>query len=844
MSTFPENLFYTAKPYISFLQKEYLKNISSYNLRLIKEYNLYYLEIGNLKDENAISVLEKEWNMMLRNFKNNSAAVYFEKQINNWKSTSKNDWDIYQNLTIKKNCLLYFLPEFDSRINSEVLIEIEDFFNYLSRYLLAPDNKYSSHVFQKTDLLSALIKSGLDGVMIFDKSLNIIECNEAVEEKFSISRDLLIGNNIFEVIPVEKATEEAKYLIAALEGKTSRIPEKKDEFENKWYNSNYSPFYDSQGILKGIIHTFQDITELKKKELSLKDHKEELAAANEELVENLSQLEEYQQVLSEKQELLEESTNIAKLGTFQYNLSNQSVVISEEFKRIFELDQDIFSIHLEQLIHLFQEKDQSVIYSRFHSISNFKHQRSLEFEVFTRRKKRKWLLLKMKPIKDESKNRIFKVRGIVQDISERKEAELKIIEEQHFIKSITETSPDLITVFDIINQKNVYANKEIFNVLGYSVEDLRRFRESGNQELFNLIHPDDLPSLIKSLTDTSIYKDDHVVHEITYRIKVKEGIYKSILGRYRVFKRDEKGHPIQLIGISRDITEKNQIEKELREAYMILHQANSELLNTQVELKNLNSELEERVDRRTTELKEINDLLNRTNIDLENFIYSASHDLKAPINNLEGLIILLKKTVIKNDPVKVNEIMDMMNVSMGRLVRTINDLVEVSKMQNDLSEGRKEQVDIHSNLKSVLEDIEGLIQSKNAIIDIDLEQNHIYFARQNFRSLLYNLISNSLKYCNPEKQPVIKIKTYLEGSDFLLEISDNGLGIKKEQQEKIFSFFKRFHNKFAEGSGIGLYIVKRIVESTKSKIRLNSEPGVGSRFIIQFHSSCTVMEKV
>ena len=133
----------------------------------------------------------------------------------------------------------------------------------------------------------------------------------------------------------------------------------------------------------------------------------------------------------------------------------------------------------------------------------------------------------------------------------------------------------------------------------------------------------------------------------------------------------------------------------------------------------------------------------------------------------------------------------------------------------------------------MLTDINGLVADTNASINTSFEVDAILYARKNLRSIMYNLVSNAVKYRSPDRTPEVQVNTYRQDGYVVLEVADNGLGIKPEQQHKLFSMFKRLHT-HVEGTGIGLYIVKRIVENAGGHIKLESEVGKGATFKVYF----------
>lgn len=250
-----------------------------------------------------------------------------------------------------------------------------------------------------------------------------------------------------------------------------------------------------------------------------------------------------------------------------------------------------------------------------------------------------------------------------------------------------------------------------------------------------------------------------------------------------------------------------------------LEQANQFVLN-------INRELEERVKERTKELTKINN-------DLDNFIYTASHDLKAPINNIEGLMNLLQDRLTENKTKEedVAPLMDMVQDSINRFKNTLRDLTEVAKIQNEeITDESK--VSFEEMLDEVKLTIADLIQESDAEIREDFsEAPEISFSRKNLRSIIYNLVSNAIKYSSPDRKPEITITTTPADGYTILKVQDNGLGIKKEVQEKVFGMFKRLHT-HVEGTGIGMAIVKRIIDNSGGKIEIDSELGKGTTFTV------------
>ncbi|MBB6611679.1 PAS domain-containing protein [Pontibacter sp. Tf4] len=234
-------------------------------------------------------------------------------------------------------------------------------------------------------------------------------------------------------------------------------------------------------------------------------------------------------------------------------------------------------------------------------------------------------------------------------------------------------------------------------------------------------------------------------------------------------------------------------------------------------------------------IEAMNKELLATNADLDNFVYSASHDLKAPISNIEGLMKVFVDFLPHenlNSP-DLQKVLSLIQHSIDRFKRAIADLTEVAKVQ------REDNHDVaRVNLKQVVEDIqldfEPQIKEKQATIETNVSpEAEIEFSAKNVRSIVYNLLSNALKYSSPARLPHIVISSELTPEFVILSVADNGLGLNPDDEIKIFSMFKRLHD-HVEGSGIGLYIVKRIIENAGGHIELETALDKGANFKVYF----------
>lgn len=237
-------------------------------------------------------------------------------------------------------------------------------------------------------------------------------------------------------------------------------------------------------------------------------------------------------------------------------------------------------------------------------------------------------------------------------------------------------------------------------------------------------------------------------------------------------------------------------------------------------------------------LESKNNQLKKTNLDLDNFIYTASHDLRSPITNIEALMSLLEQELIDSDcySERLQQFVKRVTSSVDRFKHTIDDLTNISKLQKDLEvDAFGEIINVKEVYEDIVADLNFSEDLKACSITTNFQVHQIKFSKKNFRSILYNLISNAIKYQAPDRECIVQVRTLLEGEYVVLYVSDNGLGISKRNMEHLYTMFRRFH-KHVGGSGVGLFMVKRIVENAGGRIEVESEEGTGTEFRVYLKS--------
>ena len=305
--------------------------------------------------------------------------------------------------------------------------------------------------------------------------------------------------------------------------------------------------------------------------------------------------------------------------------------------------------------------------------------------------------------------------------------------------------------------------------------------------------------------------------------KEKRAAELSIANKELVFQNDEKEkRAAELIIANKELAFQNE-EKEKRAAELII--ANKELA-----FQN------EEKEKRAAELI-------IANKELLAFTYISSHDLQEPLRKIQTFVTIILETESKNLSEKGKYNFERMRLAAGRMQQLIDDLLAFSRINS--TDHKFEHTDLNMILEEVKNELRDTIQEKQATIQTNelCSANIIAFQ---FRQLMYNLVSNALKFSIPGTAPHIIIKSSIVKGNKLndqhisseknychITVKDNGIGFEPHFSERIFGVFQKLHGKEVyEGTGIGLAIVKKIVENHKGHIKATSELNSGAQFDI------------
>ena len=339
--------------------------------------------------------------------------------------------------------------------------------------------------------------------------------------------------------------------------------------------------------------------------------------------------------------------------------------------------------------------------------------------------------------------------------------------------------------------------------------------ENAYQVYQSVVHSEDWPEVDRRVSKA--LRNQEASFYVEFRAVKTSGEITWIAERGQVI--FEGGQAVRMNGTCIDITDRKRAEQEAQRMSEELAALNEEMAASNEELRAANEEL-----------GHSNRRLASINADLDTFVYTASHDLKSPILNIEGLLKAMERQMNQQTRAEKNvqQIYQLLYGSVARFKSTIRDLTEVARAGKDIPEDA-DSIPLAGVLAEVCQDLAPQIAEAGARIEEELDCSPVYFSKKNLKSVLYNLLSNAVKYRSPDRPLHVRITCYELQTHHVLSVEDNGLGMDMRQEEKIFALFKRLHN-HVEGTGIGLYIVKKMLENAGGGIEVESQVGVGSTF--------------
>ncbi|GAB2857014.1 PAS domain-containing sensor histidine kinase [Hymenobacter ruber] len=379
---------------------------------------------------------------------------------------------------------------------------------------------------------------------------------------------------------------------------------------------------------------------------------------------------------------------------------------------------------------------------------------------------------------------ILKWYGTNTDVHQQRLLQEQVLASQNRFKQLLEALPQMAWTSRPDGSVNYY-NQRWYDFTGSTFETMRDW----GWERF--IHPDDLAVTVARWKHSVATGVDF---EAEHRWRDQMGHYRWFLARAEAI-RDKDGAVVLWVGANTDVHDFKQVQQQLE------HQ---------------------------------NARLTRTNEDLDNFVYTASHDLKQPINNMAGIFEELTRTAYFRDPDAI-KLIGYFERALARIYATIDDLSAIVQVQRQQQELPVEAVDLNQLVGEIMASLHDQIEQSKATFELDFATfPAIDFVRPNLQSVLFNLISNSLKYAAPGRPPRIRLSSTPDAITGrpTLTVQDNGLGIDLDRfGPQLFQLFRRFHA-HVDGTGMGLYLVNRIVQNHGGRIEVSSVVDEGTTFQI------------
>lgn len=370
----------------------------------------------------------------------------------------------------------------------------------------------------------------------------------------------------------------------------------------------------------------------------------------------------------------------------------------------------------------------------------------------------------------------------------------------------------------LINELN-NANKEL-QIANQSIKNQKKYIDAVLDNIpLNIVVFD--PDLRFQYINKQAIKDDQLREYLIGKTEFDYWNYKKLPYDYAQLRMKsvvQSGLEKRVITIEETLYKDTEKEKTyLRAAYP--HYENEQLLF----YINYGTDITELAQNRK-QLEEKNAELEKVNEELDRFVYSVSHNLRAPLTSIMGITNLIKSYEFSRE--EMLEFMHNIHVVVQRLDDTIHDIIEYSKNSRMFLEAH--EIDIHKSVHTIIEqilNIEGANVKINQSYDIkapicsDINRLH---------PLIHNILSNAVKYADKSKeQPMVNLKVESNEDNICITVADNGIGIAHHLQSKIFDMFYRATNMSA-GSGLGLYIVREIVNKLKGSIKIESEERIGT----------------
>jgi PAS domain S-box-containing protein len=716
-------------------------------------------------------------------------------------------------------------------------------------------------------LASAYIVFDID-----DPTFTILEENEAHANIAMVKRGDAIGKPLFDVFPDTSKeyveTGESRLLTSIRKviktKKTDVVPhlrydlrDKTGKFTPKYWNVSHHPVFDDNGDVRAVYQATEDVTDeiIRQKKLERAEYQLSQALTN------------------------------GLIGTWMWDVNSNKVFADENLIKMFDLPQKHVRVGLpvDTFVDVIHPDDRERVKKEIHRTVKTRGLFECEYRTVSERDGVRWVIARGQ-VEGVEKGEAVHFPGVVVDITDRKNAEINVafltaastqfsasLDSKKTLSAIAAMvvphiadwcSIDLVEDGKI--QRVATAHKdpqkvkwaeELYKKQGSpdinDASGVAKVLRTGEPEYYPDIPDELLVASAKDEAELELLRSLGFSSVIIVPLKIEDktiGALSLIATESRVHYKPEDLEVAQGFANRAAMSVENarlyqSAQREIKERRLLqrkLEAANDALESRVVErtrqLVDTNDGLEKEIRRSQKierELQQYSKSLARSNQELQDFAYVASHDLQEPLRKIQAFGDLLESEygAQLGDGA---EYLNRMRNAASRMSTLIQDLLAFSRVSTKPQDIK--QVDLNVIVEDVISDLETRISEKNGKVVIN-KLPAVWADATHMRQLFQNLIGNALKFHKPDVSPEVKVTVLPRGRDdkyYEIHVTDNGIGFDEKYLDRIFSVFQRLHGKDAyDGTGIGLAVCRKIVERYGGKINAKSKPGAGSTFIIK-----------
>ncbi|MFA6014930.1 MAG: PAS domain S-box protein [Gallionellaceae bacterium] len=560
----------------------------------------------------------------------------------------------------------------------------------------------------------------------------------------------MVGKNDLEIFPADTAKIYHDEELPVFRDGTpilNRIdPYYDEQGKQGWVSTNKWPVFGDDGeTVIGLFGISRDISEFKRAELALHD----------------------------TMKSLNEAQRIAKVGNWELDLLTNKLHWSDEIFRLFEIDPSKFSATYDAFLHAIHPEDRDAVNRAYIRSLETRQPYEIVHRLLMADGRIKWVSEHCETFYD-AQDKALRSVGTVQDITERKLIEARLVESESFLRTVIDNEPECIKILD--EQGRLLQ----MNAAGLAMIEADSLEQVAGNSLLNVIAPEYREAFDKMHQQVIAGEVQQLKFEV---LGLRGG--RRMLETHAVPMRDH-GKIVHL-AVTRDITEQQKAE----------------------------------------------DALQRSNADLERFAYSVSHDMRQPLRAISGHLQLLQRSLQDKLDDDERENLGFALEGAKRMDSMIVSLLDYSRVGRKTE--AKQWLPSRVPLDDALSFLAPMIGETHAEIKQNGEWPQIFGSRDELTRLFQNLIGNAIKFRDTGQAALVELDSLVEGSTWRVSVRDHGVGIDPQQIDRLFHFFSRLQSRTRfEGTGMGLALCRRIVEHHGGRIWVESEgAGKGSVFIFE-----------